>query len=216
MHPLVHSPSHPAATRGHTLGSPRLYDVFAALFFFGRRRATFQALIRAAGVQAGQRVLDVGCGTGYFARLLADAVGPDGLVVGVDPSAAMIAYARRKAAGRSNCEFQVGAAEALQFPADHFDVAVTSLVMHHLPDDLRVRALQDIRRVLRPGGSVLVAEAQHPRHGLGWRLLARVHGYDRMARKVPRLEPLVGAAGFGEIRAGEAPPWLRYVTAVKG
>ncbi len=207
--------SHPATTRGHTLGAPRLYDTFVDVFFFGRRRATFQALIAAAGVQPGQRVLDVGCGTGYFARLLAQAVGPEGLVVGIDPSPEMITYATRKAGRARICQFQVGTAESLDFPAEHFDVVVSSLVMHHLPEDLRVPALREMRRVLRPGGRLLVAEAQIPRHGLGWRLLARIHGYDRMARMVPHLEPLAAQAGFAEIRTGEAPPWLRYVHAVK-
>jgi hypothetical protein len=52
---------------------------------------------------------------------------------------------------------------------------VSSLVMHHLPADLQVVALQEIRRVLRAGAKLLIAEAQTPRHGLGWRLIARVH-----------------------------------------
>lgn len=151
MHSLFHRPSHSATTRGHVLGAPRLYDIFANIFFFGRRRATFQALIATARVQPGQRVLDVGCGTGYFARLLAQAVGRDGLVVGVDPSTTMISYASRKTRHASNCRFQVGTAEALEFPAEHFDVVVSSLVMHHLPEDLRVAALREMWRVLRPG-----------------------------------------------------------------
>src|SRR6266508_3703719 len=121
--------SHPAPTRGHTLGAPRLYDAFVDLFFFGRRRASYQALIAAAGVRPGQRVLDVGCGTGYFARLLARAVGPDGLVVGIDPSPEMIAYARRKTGRAGNAQFQVGTAEALDVPAEQFDVVVSSLVL---------------------------------------------------------------------------------------
>jgi ubiquinone/menaquinone biosynthesis C-methylase UbiE len=212
---LIHGHSHPGTTRGHTLAAPRLYDVLGDVFFFGRRRATFQALIAAAGVQPGQRVLDVGCGTGYFGRLLAKAVGPEGGVVGIDPSPAMISYASRQTGRASNCQFQVGSAEALEFPAEHFDVVVSSLVMHHLPEDLRVAALREMQRVLRPGGVMLVAEAQEPRRGLGWRLIARVHGYDRMARMVPHLERLAAQAGFAEIRTGEAPPWLRYVLAVK-
>ena len=210
---MIHNPSHPATTHGH-MGGPRLYDTLANVFFFGRRRATFQALIAAAGVQPGKRVLDVGCGTGYFARLLAHVVGPQGLVVGIDPSPAMISYASRQTGRASNCQFQLGTVEALEFPADHFDVVVSSLVMHHLPEDRRVAALQEMRRVLRPGGTLLVADAQRPR-SLGWRLLARVHGYDRMARLVPHLELLAAQAAFGQIRTGEAPSWLRYVLAVK-
>ncbi len=215
MRSSIHHSSQPAITRGHTLGSPRRYDLLADLFFLGRRQVSFQMLIGAAGVECGQRVLDVGCGTGYFARLLAQAVGPGGQVVGIDPSPAMISYARSKAVDANTLRFQVGTAEALEFPAEQFDVVVSSLVMHHLPDDLRVAALHEMWRVLRPGGTLLVAEAQTPRHGLGWRLLGRVHGYDRMARMVPQLEPLAAQAGFGHIRSGEAPPWLRYVHAVK-
>jgi ubiquinone/menaquinone biosynthesis C-methylase UbiE len=152
---------------------------------------------------------------GIFARLLARLVGPEGQVFGVDPSAAMIGYANRKTGGSSSCHFQVGTAEALDFPAEDFDVVVSSLVLHHLPEDLRVAALLEMRRVLRPGGHLLVAEAQTPSHGIGWRLLARVHAYDRMAGMVAHLEPLAAEAGFGEIRTAEAPPWLRYVQAVK-
>ncbi len=214
MHSPIRGSSRPPTAHGH-MGGPRLYEALANVFFFGRRRATFQALIDAAGVQPGQRVLDVGCGTGYFARLLARTVGPEGRVVGIDPSPAMIGYARRKARRASNCQFQVGTVEALEFSAEDFDVVVSSLVMHHLPEDLQVPALQAMRRVLRPGGTLLVAEAQNPRHGLGWRLLARVHSYDRMARMVPHLEPLAVQAGFDQIRSGEAAPWLRYVRAVK-
>src|SRR6059036_228001 len=133
--PLAHlfpRSKQPATTRGHTLGAPRFYDAFANIFFFGRRRATFQALIAAAGVQPGQRVLDVGCGTGYFARLIAQAVGPEGLIVGIDPSPEMITYATRKAGRARNWQFQVGTAQSPDFPAEHFDIVVSSLVMHHL------------------------------------------------------------------------------------
>jgi ubiquinone/menaquinone biosynthesis C-methylase UbiE len=172
-------------------------------------------LIAAAGIQSGQRVLDVGCGTGYFVRLIAAEVGPGGRAVGIDPSISMVEYARRKAAGSASSHFQVGAAEALELSDDHFDVVVSSLVMHHLPEDLQTRALREMQRVLRPGGRVLVAEARSPRHGPGWRLLARLHGYDRMSRQVPHLEPLPAQAGFGEIRTGEVPPWIRYVVATK-
>jgi ubiquinone/menaquinone biosynthesis C-methylase UbiE len=203
-----------APTRGHTLGAPRLYDTFVDLFFLGRRRATYQRLIDAASVQRDQHVLDVGCGTGYLARLLARAVGPGGRVVGIDPSASMVEYAARKADGASNLKLQLGTAESLPFPSEQFDVVVTSLMLHHLPEDLRVPALREMYRVLRPGGTLLVAEAQMPRHRT-LRLLARLHDFDRMAGLVPHLAPLAEQAGFVNIRSGEAPPWLRYIRASK-
>lgn len=217
----VHSPlahlfprsKHDAHTRGHTLGSPRLYDAFVTLFFLGRRRATFQTFVRAADVQPGQRVLDIGCGTGYFAGLLAQTVGANGLVVGVDASPEMIAYARR-VRGRTNCQFQVGTAEALSLPSEQFDVVVSSLFMHHLPADLQPVAVAEMLRVLRPGGTLLIVEAQVPR-ARGWRLLARLHGFDRMAEGVPDLERLFADAGFQQVLGGEAPPWLRHVRGTK-
>jgi ubiquinone/menaquinone biosynthesis C-methylase UbiE len=215
--PLAHlfpRSSHPVSTRGHTLGAPRFYDAVANVFFFGRRRATFQVLLAATGVQAGQRVLDVGCGTGYFARLLARAVGPDGVVVGLDASPEMIGYAAHQLNSVTNCQFQVGTAESLDFPAEHFDVVVSTLFMHHLPADLQRSALQEMRRVLRPGGALLVADVQIPR-AFGWRALAMITGHLHMARMTPQLEPLATRAGFAEVRGGEAPPWLRYVHAVK-
>jgi ubiquinone/menaquinone biosynthesis C-methylase UbiE len=204
---------HSGHTRGHTLGSPRAYDAFVNMFFLGRRRATFESLVHAAGVKPGQRVLDVGCGTGYFAGLLASAVGADGRVVGIDASPEMIEYAVRER-GRANCQFEAGTAEALSFPAEQFDVVVSSLFMHHLPADLQPTALTEMHRVLRPGGTVLIVEARVPRARV-WRLLARLHGFDRMAEAVPNLERLISNGRFEQVLSGEAPPWLRYVRGSK-
>jgi ubiquinone/menaquinone biosynthesis C-methylase UbiE len=75
MHSFVHRPVHSSATRGHTLGPPRPYNLVASVAFVGLRRARFLKLIAAAGVKRGQRVLDVGCGTGHLVRLLAEVVG---------------------------------------------------------------------------------------------------------------------------------------------
>lgn len=144
---------------------------------------------------------------------LAARVGPDGSVVGIDASKDMIDYATRER-GSTNCQFQVGTTEALSVPSEHFDVVVSSLFMHHLPGDLQASALAEMDRVLRPGGSVVIIEAQVPRER-GWRLLARLHGYDRMAESVPNLERLLTDAGFIRLIGGNAPPWLRYVRGSK-
>lgn len=211
-------PHGPARGPGHAHGDdpfarPGRYDLVSEFLFLGRRRSAFRRLIAAAGVQPGQRVLDVGCGTGYFAGLLASAVGPSGMVIGIDPSRAMIDHARKRRGG-PNCQFQVGSAEKLALPDGSFDLVVSSLAMHHIPEDVRATAVREIYRVLRPGGRLLVAEMQMPRRPLQ-RLLARLSGIGRMAQHVPPLEPLAAAAGFVDLHAGEALAWLRYLVATK-
>src|SRR6266540_5757585 len=188
---LFHPSSRPAG-HGITIGTPRLYDLSAALLFGSRRRA-YGALVAAADVRRGDRVLEVGCGTGYFARMLAEAVGPDGSVVGIDAAPEMTEYASRKARRLPNCRFQPGAAESLAFPDGAFDVVASSLMVHHLPEEGRLGAVCEMPRVLCPGGTLLLADFRMPERG-AWRLLGSLHGAAAMQRRVPPLKPLVAEA----------------------
>ncbi len=212
---LFHPSSKPTG-HGITIGTPRLYDLSAPLFFFGTRRRSYRSLMAAAGVKAGDRVLDVGCGPGYFVRMLAAAVGRTGSAVGLDAAPEMIDYARRKARRLTNCRFESGSAEALPFPDASFDVVVSSLMLHHLPDELRPHAAAEMKRVLRPGGTMLLADFTIPERG-AWHLLGAITGHagGQMIRRVSPLEPLVAEAGFTGSLSGEAPPWLHYVRAFK-
>ena len=207
---LFHASARPAG-HGITIGTPRLYDL-SSLLFFGRRRA-YRLLLSAGDVRRGDRVLDVGSGPGYFARMLAEAVGKEGSVVGVDAAPEMIDYANKQARHLSNCSFQSGTAESLGFPDASFDMVASSLMMHHLPDEARLPAVREMKRVLRPGGKLLLADFTIPEHG-AWRVVAMLTGHAEMQRRVPPLEPLIAEAGFTEIRSGEAPPWLHFVRAV--
>lgn len=112
-----------------------------------------------AGVQRGATVLDVGCGTGTLALALARYVGTAGRVVGIDPSAQQIARARTKLARRElPVEFQIGVIERLLFPDQTFEAALSTLMMHHLPDDLKRQGLAEIARVLKPRGRLVIAD----------------------------------------------------------
>ncbi|MDP9358976.1 MAG: methyltransferase domain-containing protein [Chloroflexota bacterium] len=116
-------------------------------------RPVSEALLAEAGVRPGTRLLDVGTGTGIPALLAAEAVDPGGAVVATDPSAGLLvaAEANARAAGLGNVSFRRAAAEALPFPDGSFDAAVSQFGLMFVADLLR--ALGEIRRVLRPGGS---------------------------------------------------------------
>ena len=106
----------------------------------------------AARIGAGQRVLDVACGTGVLARAVADRVGPRGAVVGLDVNEGMLAVARRKAPA---IEWRQGAAEDLPFADASFDAVVSQFGLMFFQD--RARAIRQMIRVLRPGGRLAVA-----------------------------------------------------------
>ena len=82
---------------GARLDRVRLNEAITHAVFGGRRRRAYARITALAGARPGDRVLDIGCGGGYLARLLAAAVGPAGRVTGVDPSAAAVRYAQRRA-----------------------------------------------------------------------------------------------------------------------
>jgi SAM-dependent methyltransferase len=106
----------------------------------------------AAGVRAGQRVLDVACGTGVLAREVARLVGRSGSVVGLDAGAGMLAVASRLS---PEIEWQQGTAGALPFDSHSFDAVVSQFGLMFFPD--RALALREMMRVLRPGGTIAVA-----------------------------------------------------------
>jgi SAM-dependent methyltransferase len=107
------------------------------------------SLLDATGVRAGQRVLDVACGTGVVARLAAERVGAAGSVVGVDLSEAMLAVARRL---RPDLEWRRGDAGNLPCDSADFDVVVSQMAMMFFPDP--VATLRELRRVVRPHGTI--------------------------------------------------------------
>ena len=108
-------------------------------------------LLDAAGVAAGQRVLDVACGTGIVARTAAGRVGPGGTVTGLDLNEAMLAVARRV---RPDLTWRQGDAAALPFESGTFDAVLSQMALMFFPDP--AGALREMARVARPGGAVAV------------------------------------------------------------
>jgi ubiquinone/menaquinone biosynthesis C-methylase UbiE len=193
---------------GATLEHVRLNEAITQIAFGGRRHRVYARIAVLSGAAPGDRVLDVGCGGGYLARLLAAAIAPGGRVTGVDPSGPAIAYARRRSP--ANCTFTVAAAQDLPLPDRSFDVATSTLAVHHIPEAARPAAFGEMYRVLRPGGALLVADfgPSGRRHALHSRVSALRHG-----NAVP-LDELAATAGF-RIQARGDLPLLRYLRAVR-
>lgn len=189
------------------------HDIFAVVFYGGRRRGVFARLVAESGARPGDRVLDVGCGAGYFTRLMGRAVVPGGTAHGVDSSARAIAQAQQLTR-LTNCTFSEGNAEALDAPDGAHDVVVSSLMIHHLPGPRRAAAIREMFRVLRPGGSLLIAEFRPPTSQVGRRLI-RAHSPAMAENRVDLIEPMVREAGFERVRSGDLRPWVHYVQALK-
>jgi ubiquinone/menaquinone biosynthesis C-methylase UbiE len=130
----------------------RVLDALTALNFIqAYKRRTFELL----GVQPGDHVLDLGCGTGDDVQELSRLVGPSGRVVGVDRSETVIVEARERVLGTTlPIEFQATDAYALPFPDATFDACRADRVFHHLEHPRR--AFDELLRVTRPDGRVLL------------------------------------------------------------
>ena len=146
-------------TTGRVLHGALGYDLLAWVLTRGRPRRFRRHLLDLARVTGGERLLDIGCGTGALAIEAKARIGPSGFVAGIDPSARMIARARRKAQRRALAiDFREAAAERLPFPDSQFDVVTSTLMLHHLPRPVRESALAEASRVLKPGGRVLAVD----------------------------------------------------------
>jgi ubiquinone/menaquinone biosynthesis C-methylase UbiE len=139
--------------------APAAYDALDATRAYGNEAQTLERVLDAAQVAPRERVLDVGCGTGALAIAAARRVGQHGTVVGMDASPEMIDFARAKALRASApVRFVRAPAHALPFPETQFDVVLCALALHHVPEPARPQVIAELRRVLAPGGRVLIVE----------------------------------------------------------
>ncbi|GEM_PF-211978 len=148
-------------------GTDRLapyYDLMARLGM--RERQLKGRVIDLARLAPGQRLLDLGCGTGTLV-LMARRRCPDATVIGVDGDPTILGIARCKAQ-RAGILVQLdeGMAYALPYADGSFDAVVSTLTFHHLTPEQQERALAEVRRVLRPGGRLVIADLTRPHNRL--------------------------------------------------
>ncbi|GBE66865.1 hypothetical protein MFM001_33270 [Mycobacterium sp. MFM001] len=169
------------------------YDLMSRLLGMSKVHDT---LIAQAQLDRNQRVLEIGCGTGNV-TLHAKRSHPGAELIGCDPDPRALARAQRKAQGFSGIRFDQAYAQQLPYPDGEFDRVLSSMMLHHLPDDVKADAAAEVFRVLRPGGRLHVVDIggdMTARDGLAARRMLRNH---HMAGNLGDAIPgLLRAAGF--------------------
>jgi demethylmenaquinone methyltransferase/2-methoxy-6-polyprenyl-1,4-benzoquinol methylase len=164
------------------------YDRACGIMSFGSGQSYRREALGRAGLQPGMHVLDVGTGTGLLAREIDHLLGSSGRVVGLDPSWNMMAAGR----GELNLRFVQGLGERLPFPDRQFDFVTMGYALRHVGD--LDRTFEEYRRVLKPGGRLLLLEITRPSSTLGL-TLARIY--------FGTVVPLITRIGTGSANAAE-------------
>jgi ubiquinone/menaquinone biosynthesis C-methylase UbiE len=186
------------------LGHDRLTPLYDAVVRWTTPESTFKRrLVRQANIERGHGVLDLGCGTATLTLLVkqehpeADVTGADG-----DPKILRLARAKAERAGAS-VTFEHALAYALPYPDGSFDRVLSSLMFHHLTREDKSRTFREVRRVLRAGGELHIADFGKPHNALmyaaslPWRLFeGRATTRDNVVGDLP---PLLRDAGFAEV-----------------
>jgi len=197
--------AHPCATPGSgskLIHWARSYDLLVWVLTLGRDRVFREKTLDLAQVGAGESVLDIGCGTGTLAIAAKRRVGSSASVTGIDASPHMIARARRKAhSAGADVTFAAADVERLPYATGTFDVVLSTVMLHHLSDEARLKCIGEVRRVLKPGGRFLALDfggAAGERRTRAGRMHNHAH-FDLL-----QLVPQLRAAGLSRLESGPA------------
>lgn len=200
MHFHTHTHDSPAQTEGRLIRWASFYDTTVNFLTLGQVRRLRRMTVDLSLLNPGDRILDVGCGTGGVTIPAKLRVGAGGEAAGIDPAPEMIAVAGRKA-GRMGLEidFRVGVIESLPYTDASFDVVTSSLMMHHLPPALQSRGLAEIYRVLKPGGRLLIADLMKPGGSFWKQFLASLTLHHGLKFGLEDLDKMLASAGFSTV-----------------
>jgi len=169
------------------------YDLLTRVLGMG---GNYDALVAQAELADGLRVLEIGCGTGNVTmRVKRAAAGAD--VTGTDPDPLALARCQRKAHGLTGIRFERAYAQELPFADGGFDRVLSSMMLHHLDDDVKAAAAAEMFRVLRPGGVAHIMDVGGPMTAqdgyAARRMLRNPHIAGSLGDAIPRL---LRSAGF--------------------
>ena len=196
-------------------------DLLENMLSLGQQEAILDSTLDAAALKPGERLVDIGCGTGKLAvaaaAMLGDRHGGESHVLGIDATPGMI----ERAVGRAHdsgvaAEFQVGIAEALPLPDASADAVTSSYFFHHLPSEVKPLALREMWRVLAPGGRLVITDYARARglYGFIASMPMRANFYEYVRPQLRgELEKIVAAEGIGEPETLAV--YLGYITVMR-
>jgi len=176
------------------------YDIMNDVISFGSHRLLKRFTVEISGIREGDKLLDVAGGTGDFAKLFSRKVGKAGTIYLSDINESMLLEGRNRLidSGISNVEYILASGEALPFPDNFFDCVTIGYGIRNFTH--KDKALEDIARVLKPGGRLLVLEFSKPQNPL----------VSKAADAYSSLWP-----AFGKLLVGDGAPYQYLVESIR-
>jgi ubiquinone/menaquinone biosynthesis C-methylase UbiE len=181
------------------MGHDRLLPLYDLLHRLLGVASVHRPLVDQAGIRSGHRVLEIGCGTGNLV-LLTKRLHPDAEVVGLDPDLRALARARRKAGRKAlPVRLDLGFAQELPYPDASFDRVLSAFMFHHLGPDEKEKALREVRRVLKPGGSLYLLDLEGAKASSDGFMARLSHRNERLRHNFgDRIPTLMREAGLAD------------------
>ncbi len=176
----------------------RVYDLALILVGFGRKFR--EKIVNAAEIKDNYCILDIGCGTGVFLELLKEKH-PKVSVIGIDPDQQALSIAAKRLSKWQNAKLVNGFAEALSMGDQSADLVFSTLAFHHMPNDIKQKAISEIYRVLKPGGKLVIVDFGSTKYPNLYRFITFWEPFEYMKGNLNGLIPkFMQQAGFKNIK----------------
>ncbi len=175
----------------------RFYDLALISVGFGKKFR--KKIVDAVEVKDSYTILDVGCGTGAFLEILRNRY-PKVSAIGIDPDEQALSIASKRLQAYPNVTFINSFAESLPFENDTFDTVYSTLAFHHLPTEIKKKAVEEIYRVLKPRGKLVIVDFGTAKHHRFYRTILFWEPFEYMEGNLQGLIPeFMKKAGFKNI-----------------
>jgi ubiquinone/menaquinone biosynthesis C-methylase UbiE len=175
------------------------YDSYMQKITFGKENRLREMTIDLANIKPGDSVLEIGCGTGTLTLEAKRKSGPSGKVCGIDIIPGMVERSQQKAAQANlDVTFQLGSIDNIPFPDDQFDVVMCSFMIFHMSEAVRCKGIEEIYRVLKPKGQIIVLDLNLPVRRVPRALMKLFLGF-MFNHDLKELIPIMESIGFSEL-----------------